>query len=572
MKKVFAAVLAVALAVAIAAGGWWVSGRFAQRVAQAEEAAQGIATALATGQVPQGAGPGVAPPPADLESVLAGMGEAPHDVSVDGVELTDGGDAAAIGLRHSWRLDPGRAPWVYDTTARLRWEEQGWRLAWDPAVLAPGLREPESLQVARLQPQRGRILGADGTAFDPQQPLAQPVLGTVGPAGQEQTEASGGRVEVGEPVGLTGVQAAEDSTLAGGVGHVVQAQGAGDAVRELHRIEPTAGSDVRVGLDARVQRAAEQTLASVGPASAIVAVRPSDGNVLAAASGPGSQGFSTATLGRYAPGSTFKVVTAEALLAAGLTPDSTLQCSATTTAGGWPFRNYSEYPASALGSIPLRTAIAESCNTALINARDTATPQAVVAAATALGLLAEPQLGVPAYLGQFPTDVNETQHAAGLIGQGHVLASPLGMATVAASVGAAHTVTPRLVLPEPQEQGSGDSAEPTAGVTADPDTGTPGSDPAGPAGPAVPAGQQLQLLMRGVVDGGTASFLADVPGEPVLAKTGTAEYGTEDPPRTHAWMIGVQGDLAVSVFVEDGESGSGTAGPLLEGFLRAVAG
>ena len=37
-------------------------------------------------------------------------------------------------------------------------------------------------------------------------------------------------------------------------------------------------------------------------------------------------------------------------------------------------------------------------------------------------------------------------------------------------------------------------------------------------------------------------------------------------------MIAVQGDLAVAVFVEEGELGSSTAGPLLEAFLRGAAG
>ncbi len=58
---------------------------------------------------------------------------------------------------------------------------------------------------------------------------------------------------------------------------------------------------------------------------------------------------------------------------------------------------------------------------------------------------------------------------------------------------------------------------------------------------------------------------------PSGAKSGTAQFGTEDPPRNHAWMIAVQGDLAVSVFVEEGDFGSTTAGPLLEAFLRGVA-
>ena len=56
----------------------------------------------------------------------------------------------------------------------------------------------------------------------------------------------------------------------------------------------------------------------------------------------------------------------------------------------------------------------------------------------------------------------------------------------------------------------------------------------------------------------------------MIAKTGTAEFGDEPPLPTHAWMIAGQGDLAVAVFVERGDSGSQTAGPVLEQFLRAM--
>ena len=76
-------------------------------------------------------------------------------------------------------------------------------------------------------------------------------------------------------------------------------------------------------------------------------------------------------------------------------------------------------------------------------------------------------------------------------------------------------------------------------------------------------------MMRAVVTEGSGSLLAGLPGA-VGAKTGTAEYGSpgEDGAGagalpTHAWMIATQGDLAVAVFVETGESGSQSAGPLL---------
>jgi cell division protein FtsI/penicillin-binding protein 2 len=80
-------------------------------------------------------------------------------------------------------------------------------------------------------------------------------------------------------------------------------------------------------------------------------------------------------------------------------------------------------------------------------------------------------------------------------------------------------------------------------------------------------GEQLRTMLRGVVTDGSGAQLADVPGPPVIAKTGTAEYGNDDPLKTHAWMIAAQGDLAVAVFVNDGKSGSSTAGPLLRKFL-----
>jgi cell division protein FtsI/penicillin-binding protein 2 len=55
----------------------------------------------------------------------------------------------------------------------------------------------------------------------------------------------------------------------------------------------------------------------------------------------------------------------------------------------------------------------------------------------------------------------------------------------------------------------------------------------------------------------------------VIAKTGTAEFDREGKRLTHAWMVAAQGDLAVAVFVDEGASGSRTAGPVLEEFLRS---
>ncbi|MEL7155097.1 MAG: penicillin-binding transpeptidase domain-containing protein, partial [Actinomycetota bacterium] len=45
------------------------------------------------------------------------------------------------------------------------------------------------------------------------------------------------------------------------------------------------------------------------------------------------------------------------------------------------------------------------------------------------------------------------------------------------------------------------------------------------------------------------------PGQPVSGKTGTAEFGNQVPPQSHAWFVGYQGNLAFAVFVEAGEFG-----------------
>jgi cell division protein FtsI/penicillin-binding protein 2 len=73
-----------------------------------------------------------------------------------------------------------------------------------------------------------------------------------------------------------------------------------------------------------------------------------------------------------------------------------------------------------------------------------------------------------------------------------------------------------------------------------------------------------------VVTDGSGRVLLAQDGPPIIAKTGTAEYGSSKPLKTHAWMIAAQGDLAVAVFVNDGKSGSQTAGPLLRKFLAGV--
>ena len=379
--------------------------------------------------------------------------------------------------------------------------------------------------------------------------FAAPILGRVGPVTAEIVEKSEGRYRAGDEAGLSGLEARYDERLAGTPGAALVAIDADGQSRPLVEVDPTPGEPLVVTLDAPQQQKAEALLSDLPPSAgrtALVAVRPSDGAVLVAANGPANDGFNAATYSQYAPGSTFKVVTSLALLRAGLTPRTTVSCPRTTDVDGKDFENYDDYPADGYGDIPLATALASSCNTAFVGQRDRVEGNALADAAASLGLGVDRDLGAPAYFGQVPQPEGETELAADTIGQGKVLASPLAMATVAASVAAGRTVVPHLV----------DGVEPSA------DDVEPLTRPEAAA---------LRSMMEGVVTSGSGRVLS-VLGPGVGAKTGTAEFGDPRPDgslATHAWMIAFDGDLAVAVFVEKGASGSGVAGPVLLDFLRA---
>ncbi len=394
---------------------------------------------------------------------------------------------------------------------------------------------------------------SDTLPLAPYADFARPVLGKAGDATAELVDASGGGVVAGDTTGTPGLQRQYDALLRGTPGWDVQAVSDDGTRRQLFRSDPVPGQDLRTTIDLDMQKTAEALLESVGPAAAVVAIRPSTGDVVAVASGPGGGGLSTATVGQYAPGSTFKIVSGLALLRAGYTIDQTVECPDTTTVDGKQFRNVPGYPTSATGPVSFTTAFANSCNTVFVGGADQVSDEDLAIAARSLGLNPASGAGFGAFLGSVPEDADATGHAAAMIGQGKVLASPLGMATVAASVQAGRTVEPRIVVDAP-----------AAAATATPTATSPPYEPLTDAEVAA-----LRTLMHAVVTEGTAaSALAPVMSDDLLAKTGTAEVDTSAANR--AWMVAAQGDLAVAVFVEVGDHGSTTAGPIMADFLESV--
>lgn len=591
--------------------------------------ADGLAQGLTSGDLSGVVFSGMAASQADREydATVAGLGGVKPKVQVTAVKKSSDSAATAT-LSWLWPLGTG---WSYQTTAPMTLLDNRWQVTWAPSVVEPSLDDPRTtLSASTVASTRGDIVGPHGVRLVTARPVlrfgvdrikvgaaqapdsarrlaqlvgidaasyvkqvkaagpkafiqaivyrkdevppavmqgyvhikgvdaiagelplainkefAAPILGTVGPVTAEMIKNNPGVYRVGDVAGLSGLEARYDEQLRGSPGVQVDSVAPDGTRTKLFANDPVNGKPLRLTLEPRLQLLAERILSGVGPASAIVAIRPSTGAIVAAANGPGTHGYNDATYGRFAPGSTFKTVGSLALLKHGQTPSSPVDCPTSVNVNGKVFTNDSFYPPSANGRITLATALANSCNTAFINERTRLGSHDLVDAAATLGMGVDHDLGFPAYFGNVVPPVSETTKAADMIGQGQILASPMTMATVMASVVAGHTVVPQLVT----------SVTPAA---TSPEPLTASQD------------ATLKQMLRGVVTGGTGIGLADVPGPPVIAKTGTAEFDRNGKRLTHAWMIGGQGDLAVCAFVDVGQTGAGTAGPLLEQFLRGA--
>ncbi|MDN6172842.1 MAG: penicillin-binding protein [Yaniella sp.] len=405
----------------------------------------------------------------------------------------------------------------------------------------------------------GAVAREDTMVLGPTATFARSLLGSYGEPSAEQVENSDGEMTAGTPTGLAGLQHTYNDDLSGTNGLEITVDNADVSTEDLPDSDPVEfsresedGTAITTTLDTRIQELAEETIGDSDVLAGLVAIRPSDGHILAAADGPEDTSWPLAMQGSYAPGSTFKIVTALAMLRNGMDAESTVECPETINVGGTEISNFDGYPSDHLGEITLADAIAQSCNTSFVGQFEDISPQQEHDAATALGLVEDPIVGYDgAFLGSVPTDVEGTQHAAGLFGQGLVQTSPLGMATVAASVSAGETVSPVLV--------SDPSVDPTENEN------LPGNTPL-----TEDEAAQLRELMSGPVETGTVPILQDVPGVPVLAKTGTAEYVSEGEDLAHTWIMALHGDLAVSLFFHEGFAGAQTNGPVLKEFLTEL--
>lgn len=294
-------------------------------------------------------------------------------------------------------------------------------------------------------------------------------------------------------------------------------------------------------LDGALQQAAQRAVDLQTRPAAIVALSPSTGGVLAVAQNRAADDQGAIALtGLYPPGSTFKTVTTSAALDAGVaTADDRLPCPGVATVEGRTIPNENEFD---LGTVPLHTAFAQSCNTTQALLAVKLAPNALTDTAAALGLGTDfVTPGLTTVTGKVPVTAVGAERVEAAIGQGAVLASPFGMAVAEASL--AHDGTmihPSLLAGQPAKADRAPSPLPAPTVSA------------------------LRAMMRETVDSGTARSLRDIDG--LGGKTGTAEVSGKP---AHGWFVGIHGDVAFAAFI-DGADSSGPAVQMTGTFLRGA--
>ncbi|NKZ80137.1 penicillin-binding protein [Prescottella equi] len=544
---------------------------------------QRFADALSSGDV-QAAADLTSDPAAASTAITAML----DGLNAQGRSFTVSENGDAFTLAADWSFGDGKQ-WQYSTEGRV----DGDVIAWDPAVLAPGLAAGSTVRFTPTSGTPAEVRASDGqpimtqqvvTLVDVQAPadtaalarLLNPIVPTItaeslgadlGKSDGKPITAVALREQDVEPVrdqlaAVPGVELVQqtrlltvDRALSSPVladlttvwqeqqdesaGWAVQLVNADGTARRLAGQDAAPVPDIDTTLDLRLQTRAEDALASVPQPAAIVALRPSTGAVLAVAqNAPADAQGAIALTGLYPPGSTFKTVTTSAALQAGkVTPDTVLPCPGTENIEGRQIPNDDNFD---VGSVPLHSAFAHSCNTTMGRLAVSLPPDALQQAALQFGLGVDYVTpGLTTVTGTVPTAQTPAERVESAIGQGAVTASPFGMALVAASIANGTTPAPTMIVGKP-------------GVADRSVTPTPADVDAA-----------LRSMMRETVTDGTARTLADLPN--LEGKTGTAEYG--EGTRPHGWFVGMDGDLAFAVFV----AGADSSGPALEAagrFLR----
>lgn len=394
--------------------------------------------------------------------------------------------------------------------------------------------------------------------------------------------------------GKRGLEKVYNKWLAGSAGgSLIRIDVAGFKHDEESIREPVPGGDLRLSLDLRLQRLAEEALA--GECGAAVIVNPENGDVLAMASAPGFDPgmfyphlavhtwqalvedkrkplFNRAISGSYAPGSIFKPLIAIAALIQGkATADTVLKCDGSLALGG---RVFSCHGGVAHGDLDIARALEVSCNVFFYKLGLQCGYDAIYHMALAAGFGEKTGLDLDGEsAGLLPSKSWKRQTKGELwrdgdtcniaIGQGDLLVTPLQMAMFAAAIAnGGRLYRPRLVIGRKRHDQS--EFEPVPPIlerdlrwSAD----------------------HLAVVREGmrrvVCEPSGTGHLAGLPQVAMAGKTGTAEFGRKGSGRQRGWMIlfapFARPQYAVAM-VMDAASGSGGAdvGPRLGKMMAEI--
>ncbi|WP_046494458.1 penicillin-binding transpeptidase domain-containing protein [Streptomyces odonnellii] len=300
---------------------------------------------------------------------------------------------------------------------------------------------------------------------------------------------------------------------------------------------------LRTTLDADVQAAAEEAVRQFSEAS-VAAVKPSTGEILAVANNR-KDGFNAAMLGKQAPGSTMKIVTAAMLMEKDLAaPDRSAECPKTVMYEGRTFQNLDGF---SIENGTFAQSFARSCNTAFIKLIDDTHDDSALKneAEEVFGIgLDNWKTGVASFDGSVPAATGG-EAAAQYIGQGTVQMNVLNMASITATAKNGSFKQPVIV-----SRSLDDRTLATASRSL-PDS----------------VGRQLRDMMRLTATSGTAANAMSGLGGDKGAKTGSAEVDGQA--TSNSWFTGFQDDLAAAAVVQSGGHGGDAAGPVVAAVLRA---
>ncbi|MEV0192303.1 penicillin-binding transpeptidase domain-containing protein [Kitasatospora purpeofusca] len=430
-------------------------------------------------------------------------------LTATGPATTGTGGEPVVGFRTKAEFEDATGAWEYDSTLGVVRGASGRAVVrWAPTVLHPHLTQGGTIAVKTLPDPVFKATDRNGKPLDGFPSLAA-VLPRITPADGEAVVS----------------------------GRAVVLSAAGREPEQLYVLTPPSAPQVKLTLDAELQRVAEEAVkqqASGGKPASLVAIRPSTGHILAMAYSP--SGHNRAVSAGQAPGSTMKVITAAALLEAGVTPDTVVPCKDTTNSPRqWHNDERGDFP-----SYTLADDFSHSCNTGFIDKGLEKLQPGTLAkvAREQFGLGLEWHIGIDSRDATVPVPRSNDEAAAAYIGQGTIQVNSLAMASVAATVQSGRFRQP--VLRDDAER-----------VTA------PGALPAGVA-------RDLRAMMARTATQGTARTpMAGLTGQ-IGAKTGTAESGGT---ATNSWFIAYRGDLAAEV--DGGGHGFAAAGVAAAQVLKA---